>query len=80
MAEKITDTDDIKVGHIIKQGMQEFEVIEIQPEPDGFGPPFEATLEAQKELGDFGSEGQIEEIRKGQLLGGFEIIGHSEDE
>lgn len=68
MPEEITDTADIEVGDVIKNGIVEWEVVDIREEPDGFGPPFRAQLVATKERwGD--CEGRREkEIGKARLL------------
>lgn len=74
MTNQINSTEDVEVGDVISKGMQEFEVVDIQEEPDGFGPPFRATVVAQKELGDYGSKGDEKEFGKGRILSGFEVV------
>lgn len=72
MPREITDVTEIEEGDIIGKGMQEFEVTDVQPKPDGFGPPFKATAEPQKDLGEF-SGGQ-ETFGEGDLLGGYKFL------
>lgn len=74
MAHEIHSVDDVEPGDIISAngGRTRFEVVDVQPEPDGFGPPGE--IEARVLDDDASSpehwgheEGGTETIGKGDL-------------